>query len=202
MELNESQHDALVEIMNVGVGRAAGFLQELVSARVRLSVPEVWILSVADAAANFGFASTDNCSVVSLRFRGTFRGNAALALPTSGAVDLAILANGGRLGEGNLDDLRAAVLEEIGNIVLNGVIGTFADLLGARLDYSVPEYFERPASELAGTVTNEGPQVLVSRAHFTIDGHAVEGDIVIFLELDSFARLRVAIDEMLERAGA
>ena len=43
MQLNEVQHDALVELLNIGFGRAGASLSQLTGHRVLLEVPQVAI---------------------------------------------------------------------------------------------------------------------------------------------------------------
>jgi chemotaxis protein CheC len=54
LELSELQHDALVEIFNIGVGQAARAMSEIVSEEVTMSVPSIRFLNRADAAAMLG----------------------------------------------------------------------------------------------------------------------------------------------------
>ena len=51
MELTTVQQDALIELLNIGFGRAASALSELTGHRVVLEVPEVSIHSVAALSA-------------------------------------------------------------------------------------------------------------------------------------------------------
>ncbi len=42
----------------------------------------------------------------------------------------------------DMDALRAGTFCEVGNIVLNGVMGSISNMLNFDFDYSVPEYLE------------------------------------------------------------
>ena len=48
MNLTPDQADILRELMNIGVGRAAGMLNEMTDAYVRLQVPSVGIFSALE----------------------------------------------------------------------------------------------------------------------------------------------------------
>jgi chemotaxis protein CheC len=51
MELTAVQQDALIELLNIGFGRAAASLSQLTGHRVLLEVPNVTIFSVDQVAA-------------------------------------------------------------------------------------------------------------------------------------------------------
>ena len=48
MELTQTQHDALIELLNIGFGRAAASLSELTGHRVLLEVPTVSVHPIAE----------------------------------------------------------------------------------------------------------------------------------------------------------
>ena len=50
MDLNELQRDALGEIFNIGVGRAASSLSQIVNDTVLLSAPEVTLVRREEAS--------------------------------------------------------------------------------------------------------------------------------------------------------
>ena len=50
MELNTVQHDALVELLNIGFGRAGASLSKLTQQRVLLDVPHVAIHPITQNA--------------------------------------------------------------------------------------------------------------------------------------------------------
>ena len=48
MRLTEKQFDALQELVNIGVGRAAGMLNQMVDSRIILEIPYIKVLNAAD----------------------------------------------------------------------------------------------------------------------------------------------------------
>ena len=52
MQLSSSQLDALAEVVNIGVGRAAASLSELLGTRIELSVPQIQIKSKLESTAS------------------------------------------------------------------------------------------------------------------------------------------------------
>jgi chemotaxis protein CheY-P-specific phosphatase CheC len=49
MKTSPEQLDALRELINIGIGRAAGVLNEMLSAHIQLYVPDVEILSAEES---------------------------------------------------------------------------------------------------------------------------------------------------------
>ena len=77
VQLDAEQIDALSEIFNIGVGKAAAAMGALMHDEVLLSVPHVSIFTVSEAAQQLGAAGSTMYGVRQ-PFRGTFNGNALL----------------------------------------------------------------------------------------------------------------------------
>jgi chemotaxis protein CheC len=79
--LTELERDALGEVSNIAMARAANSLRQMVEHEVLLSVPAVEILS-QDQAAQL-VANPDNPNLVAVRqdFSGAFAGRALLIFP-------------------------------------------------------------------------------------------------------------------------
>ncbi len=48
MNISANQIDALKELVNIGIGRAAGVLNQMVSAHIKLQVPRIQIITLRD----------------------------------------------------------------------------------------------------------------------------------------------------------
>jgi chemotaxis protein CheC len=94
--LTELERDALGEIANIAMARAATSLRQMVEHQVLLSVPAVEILSQEAAAQVVGTA--DNRSLVAVRqdFNGAFSGRALLIFPETNAWSWCGPSSGGR----------------------------------------------------------------------------------------------------------
>ena len=79
--LTELERDALGEIANIAMARAANSIRQMVGHQVLLSVPAVEILSKEAAARIVG--TPDNRILVAVRqdFKGAFSGSALLIFP-------------------------------------------------------------------------------------------------------------------------
>ena len=104
---------------------------------------------------------------------------------------------------GDLDSLRSGTLTEVGNVLVNSVLGTLGNLLDRPLRYSSPVYEEGSALALVTTQVHAGePLLLLVRTGFRIRGLEIEGNLLLLFELSSFDALLAGIEARLGKAGA
>lgn len=133
-------------------------------------------------------------AAVNLRFKGKFSGTTHLVFPTDTASALLTTIIGEESTDLDIDSIRAGTLCEVGNVVLNGVMGTIANLLKLRFEFSVPAYREEIAENLFGTnITDSKNSILLARTRFVIEKIDTEGYIVLFLEVEALHELLEAI---------
>ena len=195
MNLTPDQADILRELMNIGVGRAAGMLNEMTDAYVRLQVPSVRIFSALEFKKEMEREGVDRLAAVRLGFKGPFSGTADLVFLPESASKLVAVLTGEEPGTHEFDSVRAGTLNELGNIVISGVMGSMGNLLEKRIEYSLPQYIEDTIENLlkSSNANSDGPILLV-RTHFVIEQLQIEGDIMLIFEVGSFDALLAAID--------
>ena len=195
MRITAEQTDALTELVNIGVGHAASTLNSLIGHKIRLVVPHIEVVSLDDVINNPEVSSSNDISAVSMGFRGSFNGNASLMFPIESASTLVCVLNDEPPESEQLDELRSGTLAEVGNILINGVMGSIGNMLAASLNYSVPSYHESSLADILGHEQNEA--VLLARTNFFIDELRIEGNILLFFEIESFHALINAVDQAL-----
>ena len=199
-EIDEQTIDAIREIVNIGVGRAAGQLQEMTGSHIRLQIPSIKIVPFNEIAAlENTLISGDTLSAVLLDFKGTFSGISAVVFPPESAAVLVMLLTGEQEKSPELDAMRIEALKEVGNIIINAVMGSIANVLSEHLVYSIPTYYEGPIVNLAGlkrkSVNDEC--VLLARTNFLVEKLHVKGDILLILEIGSLEALVASISRVL-----
>lgn len=195
------QIDALKELVNIGVGRAAGALNQMLNAHVGLRVPYIKLFLPQElkdgGIAEFG---AGKLSAVRLKFKGPFSGNASLVFPPDSASKFVSVITNEESGVIDLDELRIGALTEVGNIVLNGVMGTIGNVLEQHINYSLPTYVEDTVIDLLTLdVTGPDATIMLAQAHFTVAEFQIEGDIILLFELGSFDTLLAAIGNISPR---
>lgn len=194
-QLTEEQSDALRELINIGVGNAAGMLSEMIEFHIKLQIPEVDVVSPLELQNELkNRLGTDPLSAVKLGFSGSFAGGAQLVFPTDSAASLVSVLTGEDVGNPDLDALKISTLSEVGNIVINGVMGSIGNVLNRSLDYAVPSYAEEQIDRLLPNQKSDpSSAVLLAPARFSIEELHVQGDIIIFFDVGSFEILLDAI---------
>jgi len=136
--LSELERDALAEVSNIAMARAANSLRQMVEHEVRLSVPSVEILSQEAATRVVGKPDNPNLVAVRQDFSGAFSGRALLIFPEANSLELVRAVVGPKLSLEDIVDLEDEALAETGNIILNSWIATIANLLKQSLKMSLP----------------------------------------------------------------
>ncbi len=182
MHLSPEQLDALQELLNIGVGRAAGSLNQMIEKPIRLHIPFIQVGTREELTPHIQQIQQAPLSSVQLPFQGTFSGSACLLFPTTSAATLITALIGDEEDSDTMDSLREATLTEIGNIVLNGVMGSLANILHNRITYSVPFYQETSLQELLQPLSSDSCDILLwAQTQFTIEDYAITGDIILMM---------------------
>lgn len=203
MELNAYQMDLLQELINMGVGRAAGSLNQLVRVHVVLSVPYISLISPEDCTAYTSSFSKDHLAAVKLGFNGDFSGTAVLVFPTESAEKLVSIVIGEETMAFDEDSLRIGALQEVGNIVLNGVMGTITNVLNQSVDYFPPDFIEGSFDSVFSQIEEGEPTMfLIVKTHFELEETLIEGDVIILFRMHSFDALLLAMDRISSHEGA
>lgn len=197
MELNTVQHDALVELLNIGFGRAGASLSKLTQQRVLLEVPNVAIHPVTHLNQSLGKLVNERVASVHQVFSGPVAGDALLLLDPIAAATLTELLTDVPPLSMDLDPSSREVFTEVGNIVLNACIGTFGNMLEVPISFSVPDVDVTDVHNVIDRMLESGDALryaLVITAGFRLRDSAVTGYVVIVLTVQSLKRLLDALD--------
>jgi chemotaxis protein CheC len=199
--LTELQLDALTEMVNIGVNRAAAGLREMVGEQVHLSVPKVSLVTRDRAIATLAETKAHLVGIHQV-FEGDVTGRALLIFPDTKSLELVRAVTGGELPLEEIIELEHEALAEIGNIILNGCLATMANMLQRNLKMSLPEilrgepevFFNLKPPPEAGEV------VMFLYINFAIRQRDIRGYIAMLMDMPSLAALQVLLDEFIERS--
>ena len=200
--LDELELDALTELVNLGVSRAAHSLREMVGEQVHLSVPTVDLVS-RDAAVLALSRQGDKLVAVHQVFEGDITGRALLIFPEAKSLELVRAVTGGDLPLEDIIELEQEALAETGNVILNGCLSTIANLLQRSLKMSLPEIIRGGGSsffELAPP-PQAGDVVMLLYINFAVRRRDIEGHIAMLMDLPSLEALKSLVDDFIRRAG-
>ena len=166
-QLTDMEQDALAEIANMGVSRAAKSLRQMVGEQVLLSVPAVKIVTREAASKLVERENAKKFVAVRPSFEGPFAGRALLIFPEAESLELVRSIVGDEHSLEDVIDLEQEALAETGNIILNGCLATIANVLHRTMRMSLPSIIRGDGAKL-----------------FEVNGAGVEGEFVLFLYID------------------
>lgn len=195
-QFSQKHIDILKELINIGVGRGANVLNTMLTAHIVLRVPMVKILTKEDLNDYLNSFGENPMAIINLPFKGDISGSTKLIFPTESAANLVDAFTGEQFGdEEDFDSIRVGTLKEIGNIVINSIMGSLSNMLKTHFQYVVPNFQEGTINDIfISPTTNINQPILLAQAHFSIDKFKVVGNIAIFLEIGAYENLIKALD--------
>jgi chemotaxis protein CheC len=199
--LDDLELDALTELVNIGVSRAAANLRKMVGEQVLLSVPSVEVVSREGATTLIRERESGELVAVRQEFEGVFSGRALLIFPQSNSMALVHAVTGGALSSADAADMEEEALAETGNVVLNSCLATMANMLQRPLAMSLPEVIRGDGSMLFNLSPGspDGGVVLFLYINFAINDRDIRGYIAMLMDLPSLQALKGLIADFIER---
>ena len=200
--LSDLQLDALTELVNIGVSRAANSLRAMVGAQVHLSVPTVALVSRGEAIGILSEREAKNLVAVHQVFEGDITGRALLIFPETKSLELVRAITGGDLPLEDIIELEQEALAETGNVLLNSCLATIANMLHRSLKMSLPEVLRGNATTFFSLAPppEAGDVVMFLYIDFAIRERDISGYIAMIMDLPSLTALTHLLDEFIERA--
>jgi chemotaxis protein CheC len=199
--LDETELDALTEIVNIGVSRAAASLRKMVNRQVFLSVPAVEVLGRVTAASLMSNREAGPLVAVRQDFTGAFEGRALLIFPEANSLELVRAVTRDELSEVEVGEIEDEALCETGNVVLNNCLAMIANMLQRPLEMSLPVVIRDDSSKLFDlpSPATPGAVVLFLYINFAVSERDIRGYIAVVMDLPSLDTLKTLIGEFLVR---
>lgn len=194
--LTELQQDALLEIFNVSIGRAAAVMSEMVNETIDMSVPAMQFITRKDAGDILDLKGERRICSVTQGFAGSFSGEAVLMFPEENSLEIVRMMLGSTIPLAQLAELEQDALNEIGNIILNSCISAFADIFHEQFDTTLPEVRFGSGME-AISIERQQDGVLFLHIQFAFQRRKIEGYVVFLMDMPAFTNLRAGIDRFL-----
>lgn len=199
MRLTELELDALTEVFNMGVGQAADALSQLAGEPVALSIPQVQLLSKQEIIRQLTNDEDRRVSAVRQGFRGDIVTDAILMFPAEQSLQLVQIMVGGEVPLEDLGEMEQEALAEIGNILLNAVVGSVADNLEIMLDGTLPEVELGIVSDVLLDGRDVTEPLLSLQVRFAIDSRQIEGYLAFLLDIQSSGLLEQKVAAFLKK---
>jgi chemotaxis protein CheC len=199
-ELTDRERDALTEIANMGVSRAANSLRQMVREQVLLSVPAVNIVTRRMASGFVERGNETRLVAVQQSFDGPFAGRALLIFPAAQSLELVRSIVGDEHTLEDVIDLEQEALAETGNIILNACLAMIANMLRRTMRMSLPTVIRGDGATLFDTETGgaAGELVLFLYINFTIKKRDVRGFIALLMDMPSIVVLKEIVRDFID----
>ncbi len=198
-DLSELERDALTELVNIGVSRAAASLRSMVGRQVLLSVPSIEVVGSREAAALIAEREAGDLVAVRQDFAGAFSGRAMLVFPQANSLELSRAVIGDAASDAEAAEMEEEALAETGNIILNNCLGSMANMLRQSLTMTLPRVFHA-RSEALFTLAGDGEAdgtVLFLYINFSVLGRDIRGYIAMILDMPSLAALKQLVGQFI-----
>jgi chemotaxis protein CheC len=205
MELTDTQQDALTELINIGYGRAAGALSELTGYRITLEVPRLKMFSIEDIGPQLSRMISGEVASVTQVFSGPLSGNALLLLDERAAVMLSELLTDDVSPSGAFDSGAREIITEVGNILLNALLGVFGNLLQVHVTFTVPRLSVDTVDSLLQSITVQEEELryaLMVHTRFYLRASNVTGYLIMILGITSLDRMLAELEKWEQRQRA
>jgi chemotaxis protein CheC len=198
MKLTELESDALNELFNIGLHRAAASLSDLTGKRVVVDLPRLWVCSMTELKDRLLEVVQGDLATVHQFFGGAIAGDAVLLLEYEKAVMLADMMTSGDVAlGGRLDQSAREVIAEIGNVVLSSCLGAFGNVLQVAVSFSVPRIHIESLDGMMRSVVigqDQGiPYALVAATRFTLSGLEISGYLIVVIGVKSLELVSQAL---------
>lgn len=199
-KLSDFQSDALNELFNIGLHRAAASLSEITAQRVVVDLPRLWVCPVNELQFNLVDLVQGDLATVHQIFRGEFAGDAVLLLEYEKAAILAALLTENDVGAtGLIDESAREVLTEVGNIVLSACLGAFGNVLDVTVSFSVPriqiDTLQGMLRSMLIDHRDELHYALLAATHFRLSQQDIGGYLIVILGINSISKALRALEE-------
>ena len=191
--LTEFERDALAEISNIAMARAANSLRQMVEHEVLLSVPSVEIVSPEIATQIVRKPDNPNLVAVRQDFTGAFSGRALLIFPETNSLELVRAVVGREFPLEDIVNLEDEALAETGNIILNSWVATIANMLRRGLKMSLPVVVRGDSRHLFTNTETSQSLVLFLHIRFEISKKEIRGYVALLMDIPSIDELRSLI---------
>ena len=197
-DMNLQELDVMKEISSIGNSHAATALSKLLQKEVRITIPEISILSYEETVDRIGHME-ELVAATLVQMKNEVEGLMLFIFK----MDLANAVLGKLLERHyqsfeELDEMDFSALEEIGNIIICSYVNAFTQLVGVEIDLSVPS---STINMLGGILTvpiaeygYETDKLMYINAEFIMDGEKLSDGLLMLPDIKS-------LNSILEKLG-
>ncbi|MDH5183862.1 MAG: hypothetical protein OEX12_08235 [Gammaproteobacteria bacterium] len=169
--LSAQEKDLLIELFNIGIGKAAASLGIISKQEISVSIPEINLILFTDFIDSL--PQQELCCVIQRSF-GSLNSISALIFSQEGSFEIVRRMLGKHIDVSSNTELYQDAIREIGNIMLNACIGSIAKALDIRIETELPNLQTGPPNNMLEDNLLQKDDMILD---VIIDMHMVESDI-------------------------
>jgi len=201
--LNPQQLDAFTEVINIAVGKAAETLSLMIDRQVSIQTPHIELIAKSELMDRFKQRFGAEALGVSIEYSGLMEGVATLFFEATEGKTLVdqLLAENKEDDWDDWDDDTDGIdspsrdhgftdsdkeaLVEVGNLMINSLLGSVSNLVGGQLTYEAPE-LNMHFNFIEEFLSLQQGQAFVIESVFREQQNQVEGLLSIHFDLGNF----------------
>jgi chemotaxis protein CheC len=202
--LSELELDAITELVNLGVSRAATNLARMVHEEVILTVPKVALMTRREAIQTLSERESKSLVAVHQVFEGEITGRALLIFPEERSLELVRAVVGTDLSLEEIIELEQEALAETGNVILNSCLATIANSLESNLKISLPEVLRGESSKFFSLEPPPaaGTTVMFIYINFAMRKRDINGYIAMMMDMPSLSAMQILVRALIRRTSS
>lgn len=199
--LTAEQRDALQEIANLAMGRAAARLALLLGAFIELSVPRVRVVRAADVGRVLRDMTSihDNVTAVRQGFRSDIKGEALMLCRSAGVGQLVSLVDGAYADDEFGTVTQAELVFDMANVLMGACVSSILDELGRTPVFSPPGLLGEDIAldDVFQPDVLAWSETLLLEVNFGVADDGARTHFVMLLAEDSIRHMSDALDLLL-----
>ncbi|MCW8933885.1 MAG: hypothetical protein OQK98_04095 [Gammaproteobacteria bacterium] len=191
VKLTDSELDMLTGTFNLGASNAASSLSTMVNQEITLYVPHVNFSSVAELAHELG-ADNTICSV-SKMLGGPFSAQSMVLFTEKNSLEIVRHLLGQDLPDETVEELQQEAFSEIGNIILDACITSFAEVLNTEFEMGFSIFELSNPLDLLNVSENKNYTALFIHIDVTLSSDKITGYMAFLMGPKSLQQLKEAL---------
>lgn len=192
-QLNDMHIDVLKEIGNIGAGNAATSLSQMLNAEIDMTVPNVRILDINDAATALGGPENAVIGILA-KLYGDIEGLMMFIIEQDFAKTvLTSLLGVQDVSCESLTEMELSAISEIGNIMISAYAGSISTLSQLNMKTSVPAISVDMVGALlcvpAIEMSSVSDKIIFIQDDFLSESKDVTSNMLLVPSMDSLSRL-------------
>ncbi len=190
MHLNDIHQDAIKESMNIGIGKAASVLSNLIDHPIDIPLPRISFTKIETMRNLFDTHYQNWSSCVEMEFSGEFEGDSILIFNKQSAYRWTQIISQAQFGsvEEVVPEMEKDLLLEVGNIIINSCIGSISNLLDTVVNYQLPVFFTHVGSGLFDDLLERNRSLdfgIIINSNFVFAAEEISMDLVVTVQKSS-----------------